>query len=97
MRGLSFHPLAELELQEASYFYESVSTGLGTTFVNSIDACTRSILEFPRSGRTIRGKIRQRLARGFPYASVYRESGDRIRVLAVMHTKRRPSYWARRR
>lgn len=97
MQGLSFHRLAELELEEAAHYYESISTGLGTTFVNSIEACAQSILAFPRSGRTIRGQIRQRLARGFPYAIVYTGIGDRIRVLAVMHTKRRPSYWAGRR
>lgn len=97
MQRLSFHRLAELELEEAAYYYESVSAGLGATFVNSIEACVQSILEFPRSGRIMRGQIRQRLARGFPYAIVYKRIDDRIRVLAVMHTKRRPSYWAGRR
>ena len=97
MLRLSFHRLAELELEEAAHYYESNSPGLGTKFLDSIEACAQSILAFPSSGRVIRGQIRQRLVRGFPYAIVYRGTADRIRVLAVMHTRRRPSYWAGRR
>lgn len=97
MKRLSFHCLAECELEEATYYYESRSTGLGSMFVDSVEACAASILAFPNSGRVMRGRIRRRLVRGFPYAVIYRTGGDRIRVLAIMHVKRRPTYWAGRR
>lgn len=97
MRRLSFHRLAACELDEAAHYYESRSAGLGTMFVNSVEACTESILAFPNSGRLMRGQIRRRLVRGFPYAVVYKPHVDHIRVLAIMHMKRRPTYWAGRR
>ena len=34
----------------------------------------------------------QQLVR-FPYALLYKIREDGIRILAVMHTKRRPKYW----
>jgi len=97
MPRLSFHRLAACELDEAAHYYESRSAGLGTMFVNSVEACAESILAFPNSGRLMRGQIRRRLVRGFPYAIVYRAHVERIRVLAVMHMKRRPAYWVGRR
>ena len=51
---LSFHPLAVCELDEAAHYYESRSTGLRMMFVDSVEACTESILAFPDSGRLIR-------------------------------------------
>ena len=97
MTRLSFHRLAVCELEEAAHYYESRSTGLGSRFVDSVEGCAASIIEFPNSGRVMRGQIRRRLVRGFPYAIVYKTHGDRIRVLAIMHMKRRPTYWAGRR
>ena len=96
MPRLSFHRLAVCELDEAAHYYESRSTGLGTVFVNAVEACAESIRALPNSGRVMRGKIRRRLVRGFPYAIVYKTHDDRIRVLAIMHMKRRPTYWAGR-
>ena len=68
MPRLSFHRLAVCELDEAAHYYESRSTGLGTVFVNAVEACAESIRALPNSGRVMRGKIRRRLVRGFPYA-----------------------------
>lgn len=97
MRTLSFHRLAAAELEEAAYYYQTRSAGLGSIFVNAVEDCAQSILEFPSSGRVIRSAIRQRRVARFPYAIVYSTSIDHVRVLAIMHLKRRPTYWVDRR
>jgi len=53
-------------------------------------------MDFPKSGRPLDGDVRQRYVTRFPYALVYRASADGIRILAVMHPRRRPFYWASR-
>ena len=77
MLRLSFHRLAVCELDEAVHYYESRSTGLGTVFVNAVEACAESIRALPNSGRVMRGKIRRRLVRGFPCAIVYKTHDPR--------------------
>ena len=58
---VSFHPLADLELNEAFHFYNAESPGLGAAFLD--------------------------------YGVLYRIKGDTVRILAIMHQKRRPFYW----
>jgi toxin ParE1/3/4 len=41
----------------------------------------------------VRGAIRRRLLRPFPYAILYTVRNDMVRILAVMNLKRRPGYW----
>ena len=102
MQRLSFHRLAELELEEAAHYYESNSPGLGSKFLDLIEACAQSILAFPSSGRVIRGQIRQRLVRGFPYAIIagrFRAAGAadrRDRHADRRHLDRRAAAVARR-
>jgi hypothetical protein len=44
----------------------------------------------------LRGAVRRRLLRRFPYALLYKVKASGIRVLAVMNLKRRPAYWVGR-
>ncbi len=88
-----FHRFARRELFEAAEYYERESPGLGGAFIDAVDACTAEILDHPEAGFVIRAEIRRRLVRRFPYALLYAVETDSIRVLAVMHCKRRPMYW----
>lgn len=40
--------------------------------------------------------VRRKLLRRFPFAIVFIELADSIRVLAVAHGARRPAYWRHR-
>lgn len=40
--------------------------------------------------------VRRRLVRRFPYGVLYGIGAESIRVLAVMHSRRRPMYWVDR-
>ena len=93
---VSFHDLAKVELNEAAQYYEGESAGLGQAFVTSVEHCTAEIVRYPEAGLVIRGLIRRRLIRRFPYALLYRVKPTEIRILAVMNLKRRPAYWVGR-
>jgi plasmid stabilization system protein ParE len=93
MRRISFHHLAERELEDASRYYEYESPGLGAAFLDAVEKTCASILEHRDSGGTVFGSIRRRMIRRFPYALLYSIRSDRIRILAVMNLKRRPTYW----
>jgi plasmid stabilization system protein ParE len=91
-----FHRLADRELNEAAGYYEVESPGLGFSFLTEIERCLRSIAEHPEAGTILRGSVRRRLLRRFPYALLYRVKADGIRILAVMNVRRRPMYWVGR-
>ena len=93
---VSFHDLAKLELNEAAQYYNSESPGLGEAFITAVERCTDEIVEYPEAGLVVRGSIRRRLIRRFPYALLYRVKPTELRILAVMNLKRRPAYWVGR-
>lgn len=93
---VSFHQLAERELNEAAQYYELEQPGLGSAFLNEVQRCLRTISEHPEAGRVMLGQVRRRLLRRFPYGLLYTLKPDVIRILAVMNVKRRPAYWAGR-
>jgi plasmid stabilization system protein ParE len=96
MERVSYHRLAQRELNEAAQFYDSESPGLGSAFLDEIERCTQAIVNFPEAGPLIVGTIRRRLVLRFPFGLLYSIKPDRLRVLAVMNLKRRPLYWVGR-
>ena len=93
---VSFHDLAKLELNEAAQYYEGESPGLGQAFITAVERCAEEIVQYPEAGLMVRGSIRRRLIRRFPYALLYRVKPTEVRILAVMNMKRRPAYWVGR-
>ena len=92
-RNVSFHKLAEVELNATSAYYHTVRPALAEAFLEEIGHCIQSIAHNPEAGMVLVGSIRRRLARRFPYAVVYSLRSEDIRVLAIMHLRRRPGYW----
>ena len=91
-----FHRLAEHELNEAAQYYDLEEPGLGSSFLEEVDRCLESIGAHPEAGQILRGAVRRRLLRRFPYALLYRIKPNTVRILAVMNLKRRPMYWVGR-
>ena len=96
MRSVSFHPLAERELDDAARYYELESPGLGKALLDAGEKTCALIIEQPRSGPGVLGSVRRRLVPRFPSALLYSIRADRVRILAVMNLKRRPMYWVGR-
>ena len=96
MRRVSFHLLAERELNDTARYYELQSPGLGRAFLDAVKETCASICEHPQAGTTVIGTIRRRLIRRFPYGLLYSVHLEGIRILAVMNLNRRPLYWVGR-
>jgi toxin ParE1/3/4 len=91
---VSYHRLAELELNEAAAYYELEKPGLGARFLTEDDCrCIESLVKHPQAGAIILGDVRRRLVRRFPYAVLYIIKPEGVRILAIMNLKRRPLYW----
>ncbi len=91
-----FHRLAEYELNEAAQYYDLEEPGLGAAFLEEVDRRLQSIQAAPEAGAILRGTVRRRLLRRFPYALLYKIKPNGIRILAVMNLRRRPTSWVGR-
>ncbi len=94
---LEISEAASEDAAAAAEFYEGRSRGLGEAFLAALDALFEHIVEHPMRYRVVRGPWRQALLPRFPYSAIYRVEPDRIFVLAVMHGRRDPNVWRRRR
>ncbi|MCI0693659.1 type II toxin-antitoxin system RelE/ParE family toxin [candidate division KSB1 bacterium] len=87
-------PEAEIDLNEAYFWYESQKAGLGKELVFQIDTCIASIQRNPFSypfkyKKVVRGALVHR----FPYSVFYVVEQQTIVVIAVFHAKRDPRVW----
>ena len=90
---VAWHRLAALELNEAAGFLASKRLGLRDVFLAEAERCVAAIAQHPEAGHPIGSIVRRRMLRRFPYAILYCGNESEIRILAVMHLRRRPSYW----
>ena len=91
--ALSFNEQARSEIQEAAHYYGLESPNLRSAFLDAIDAALVELREHPKAAPVLRGTIRRKLIRRFPYSILYTLRPGEIRILAVMHQSRRPFYW----
>jgi plasmid stabilization system protein ParE len=100
-RSVRIEATAREELAAAVQWYEEQRSGLGAEFLDSVhDAITR-LIETPGIALRVPGcpadlPARRIFVRRFPYAVVFMDSGEELRVIAVAHLKRRPGYWVSR-
>lgn len=90
---VAFHEAAARELSDAAAFYEQECPGLGTAFLDEVQAALASLALFPEGAPLLRGRIRRKVLLRFPYTLMYSPHADTVRILAVAHEKRRPFYW----
>jgi len=89
-------PAAQADIREAALWYESQGPGLGSEFTLRFDALVERIaqnpLQFPEIGSSVRRALLQR----FPYAIYFVVAACPV-VIAVLHQRRHPNTWKRRR
>ncbi len=95
-KAATFNRLAETELRDAVHYYESEAPGLGRRFLSAVESALAEILDHPLVGSPLRDDVRRKRVGRFPYHLLYRVAGDEVRILAVMHKRRRPLCWAER-
>lgn len=93
---LQFHPDVEIDIQDSFSWYESKSPGLGLRFLSEIEFALERIVVSPLEFPKIKAQIRRCLVRKFPFAILFTLDGQDIFILTIMHTKRRPGFWADR-
>jgi plasmid stabilization system protein ParE len=89
---------AKAELHAAAGWYEEQREGLGGELVSAIDEAMTRVARLGPDCRPVYGVdpdlgVRRVRAKRFPYAVVFIEMPKTIRVIAVMHERRRPGYW----
>lgn len=93
----SFHPAAEAEFLESVGYYESKVAGLGSAFIEELEAMAKLIGASPKAWKVeLAPDIRSAPLHRFPLSIVYREKADGFQILAVAHDRRRPQYWLAR-
>jgi plasmid stabilization system protein ParE len=92
-RGFIVRPLAETDLEQAARWYDEEQAGLGSRFLSDVDQVFGRIRERPQQFPVVSGDIRRALLHTFPYAVYFRQTDETIRVLAVLHLRRRPGLW----
>jgi plasmid stabilization system protein ParE len=98
VKGLRLSQEAIDELLEAAEWYRARRPGLEAEFLAEMDRVLPLIgsspTAFPRLLHLPADLvIRRALLPRFPYAVIFMDLGEHIRVLAVAHAKRRPGYW----
>lgn len=95
-KPVELHPAALAEGEEATAWYAERDPRVAGAFVAELEAALDRIAEAPHRWPVhLHNTRRVRLTR-FPYLIVYREEPERVLVVAVAHTKRRPGYWKKR-
>jgi len=98
VKGLpvTFHPTARAELREAVQYYEEARRGLGEEFAAAVQTAIEQIVVRPLIGFPSEAGSRRKLLQRFPYSIIYLAEEPRLRVVAVMHHRRKPGYWMSR-
>ncbi|NLT69255.1 MAG: type II toxin-antitoxin system RelE/ParE family toxin [Verrucomicrobiaceae bacterium] len=87
---------ALFELTEAAEYYETQVCGLGSDFLEEIDAAIERLLNFPKAWSMISPPFRACSLHRFPYSIIYKEESlDEILILSVFHQHRDPMSWQR--
>jgi plasmid stabilization system protein ParE len=95
-RRLIVRPAAQVDIEEAAFWYESRRPGLGGGFTDQLDQLFQRIaagpFQFPEVGQGVRRGLLHR----FPYAVYFDTSETIIAVIAVLHQHRHPDTWRQR-
>lgn len=97
-RSVRFGDESLTEIRRAARWYDRQRRGLGDEFLEALHIRLSQLLASPGpAGRVPDAPpdvpVRRVLLPRFPYAVVFMETDEEIRVIAVMHAKRRPGYW----
>lgn len=93
---IRLRPEAALDLEDAAFWYEEQSTGLGHQFLDEAMAILSAIAEAPLVHPLVHRNTRRALMRRFPFGVYYRVESFAVAVVAIMHGSRNPQRWKNR-
>ncbi len=94
----ALHPAAERDLADAFDFYlENAGPAVAGRFLGEFERVAKLLVDNPGFGTPLAGGRRMFLLRVFPYAVIYRQFEQDLRILVIRHQHRHPDYGRRRR
>jgi hypothetical protein len=81
------------ELRQATFYYEQCENGLGTVFLDEIDATVDRILRQPTAWHQLSPRTRRCRTHRFPFGLIYQIRSDEILITSVMDLRRDPARW----
>ena len=96
MIGYRFLSPAEVEMTEASLFYDDASSGLGSDFLDDVQQAIDRLCSYPQASEAVASGLRRMLLHRFPFSIIYSVEEAGILVIAIAHHGRRPGYWESR-
>jgi hypothetical protein len=67
---LEFDPNAQLELEEATSYYDGINLKLGNAFIDAVERTLNRIAQFPNAWKLMIKSARRCHIDGFPYGVV---------------------------
>ena len=95
-REVEFHSDAVEETRAAIQWYAERSVHAAESFLTDLEVTLQHLADNPERLSSYLQGTRRAALRTFPYLVVFRESQDRIQIVAVAHAKRKPGYWRKR-
>ena len=87
---------ADEELYQAASYYEKQQAGLGYKFLDEVETHIKWISVNSIIPRVRQGNYRRINLKIFPFYIPYMIHQDRIWILAIAHSHRKPIYWVDR-
>lgn len=94
--SISQTPAAENDILDALRWYALQRPGLDDDFLLSLEAEISLVKRNPFIYAVLHKQIRRALIARFPYAIYYLIKENHIVIIAVVHQKRRPAIWKKR-
>lgn len=92
-RHVDIHPEAIAEARAAYRWYGERSASAAAAYLAELDLAVAAIAENPEMWPRHAHGMRRYILHRFPFYLVYRETADRLEIIAVAHGRRKPGYW----
>jgi len=93
---IEFHPNSIDEAVSAQHWYAERSKAASIAFVDELSHAVSKITEAPLRWPKYHSGTRRYIFPRYPFSLVYRIKFNQIEVIAIMHHRRKPGYWVKR-
>ena len=91
-----FLAAASADFVDAVRHYRERSAPVARRFADEVRRNLDVLVERPHTCPVVRGEVRVKVLRRFPFSLLFMIEDERVVVVAVMHPRRRPDYWHHR-
>jgi plasmid stabilization system protein ParE len=96
MRKLVTRLQAQLDVEEATSWYENRRPGLGLRFLEELEYVLKRVTAAPLQFPAIHPGVRRALLNRFPYSVYFLAGDEEVEIIAVLHQHRHPDTWRSR-